>query len=421
MAEKKKDKPKNKAPKAEETQDQKDARAINKLFGGKKVKGANAVVRQFFPEGSLGRVDSGFDAQGNRQQENQDLLNRARGNMEAYGPGGGARRSSDVDAAIKAFRQGMGRTGETYENLARLKSGMLRTAEDTDTIANFKARSGRTTEDADVLGRMQAGLEGYSSAENQAQLESQLRDTNKAYQEGQNNVSRDAAKLGVRGGVVAALGAQNERARARAEAEARQNIFVANADEKDRRLQNYGKNVGRIQSDEQGRNRDYAETVAGIQRDERMRGQDYASSLRNAELDEQGRQRDFYDTVNSQEDREYRQEQDSYLNYRDTLGQMRGDERSRQEYNNAQIAAERSGQANTFFGTIGYKDTRDDAKEAAALNRDYYNLAKSQYGGGGGSAYSGGDGRTNPNGASSGPDYEGYYRAREDATNRYYS
>lgn len=405
------------APKPEPTQDDKDAKAISQLLGKEDAAGAAALTRQFFPESSLGRVSSGFDANGNRIRENQDVLDRARAAMEAYGAGGGARRSSDVQNLIDRSRAGLDRSAETQANLDRTKAGLGRTAEDAGILSKMEAatnrsgesqalidqansRVGRTQETKDYLGRLNSATAGYSSPENQAMLEQQMRGINQGFQQGQQRIANNAGKMGIRGGTLAALAAKNQRAAGRAEAETRQDLFVKNADEKQKRLMQYGDAVSGAETAEQGRFRDagsvtmgvqsqeaanrgaYASTARSIQDSEERRGNTYNDLVRQTQLDDQQRLGDYGGYVAGAEADEYGRERDTRTDYFNTLGSIREDELNRTQINLDKTAAERAGQNSTYFGGLEYSRSRRDADEARRLNRDYYNLAKSQYGGG---------------------------------------
>lgn len=425
---------KTKAPpqaKPAPSQDDRDAKAISQLLGQEDAEGAAALTRQFFPEGSLGRVSSGFDKNGNRIQENQDILDRARAAMEAYGPGGGARRSADVQNLLDRSRAGLDRSGEAQGNLDRTKAGLGRTADDANVMAKMEAatnrsaenqglidqaqgRVGRTQESRDYLQRMNSATEGYNSAENQGMLEQQMRGINQGFSQAQQRLANNAGKMGIRGGAMAALAARNSKASARAEAEARQDLFVKNADEKQARLRQYGDAVGQAESAEQGRFKDlgnvslnvqgqeaanrgaYASTARGIQDSEERRGNTYNDLVRQTELDDRSRLSDYGAQVAGAEADEYGRDKDSRDSYANTLGSMRDDELKRQGMNLDKVAAERAGQNSTYFGGLEFSKTRRDSDEARRLNRDYFNLAKSQYGGGRGRSSSSSNGTQQP-------------------------
>lgn len=281
------------APAAPQSPQDRDAAAIAKLLGKDDAEGAAALSRNFFPEGSLGRVNTGFNPNGGRIAENQDVLDRMRAKMEAMGPGGGARRSADV---------------------------------------------------TEFIDRSRAGLEGYTAPENQAMLEQQMRGVNQGYMQGADRLSRDAAKLGIRGGSLAALRGKVEKQAARGESEARQNLFVKNADEKQERLSQFG------------------QAVQGV---------------------EQG---------------EYDRDRQSTGDYYDTLSKMRADELDREKTNINQVNAERSGQAATYFGGLERGASNRAQAEERKMNKNYYNLAKSMYGRSGRGGRSSGGTAANPSG-----------------------
>lgn len=58
-------------------------KAINKLIGGG-TKGASALANNFFYDGSLGRVSSGFQEDGTREAENADVLEQYKKGLGGY-------------------------------------------------------------------------------------------------------------------------------------------------------------------------------------------------------------------------------------------------------------------------------------------------------------------------------------------------
>lgn len=62
---------------------QKQGKAVSGLVGAD-ANAATLLSNQLFPEGSLGRVSTGFDANGNRIFENQDILDRYKGIASHY-------------------------------------------------------------------------------------------------------------------------------------------------------------------------------------------------------------------------------------------------------------------------------------------------------------------------------------------------
>lgn len=378
MTKKKQTKKPARAPRAELSQEEKDAKAISTLLGDKDAEGAAALTRQFMPEGALGRVNA------ERPEEYNDITSRYKAASEAYGPGGGARRSAESQDVLDQYKGKLSRSGEMQGILDRFRTG-----------------TARTGEDAEYLGRLKGGLGGYSSEENQAALEQQMRESNSAYDAAKTQLSQNAGKLGVRGGTLAALSGKIDKQSARDQLGARQDIFLKNADEKQKRLETYGSEVGRIQGDEQGRTKDYSNLLRDTEREDNTRLDAYAGMVKDAETTEFDKGRlatgDYFNTLKT----------------------MRDDELGRQKTNMDQAATERAGQASTYFGGLERGAAVRSQEEEKKLNRGYYNMAKKAYGGGRG------DGRTNgytgrgPTTATA-PNMDEYYAERERLINERY-
>lgn len=503
--------------KVELTKEQRDDQAVNKLLGPD-AGGAKALSERFMPEGSLGRVDEG------RSGETQDVLNRLRGSMEAYGPGGGARRSADTQESIDRQRKGLDRSGETQDILDRTKGQLGRNKETQDLLDSLKgktgrsaevaealamekgklgrsaedqkaldkldaatirdaetqglldtakSRSGRTAETADFLKRSQAGLEGYSAAENQGQREQMNRGANTAYQQAVSRLNKQAGNLGIRGGAVAALQGKAEKGLARQQALTEQDIFVKNVDEKQKRLagygsavqdiddaehrrfesygklamdvskeersrrldyagaardvqdfeadklQSYGKNLRTSETDEQGRLRDYTDATRDVQESEYKRNDNYNALVRNAGRDDRDRLNDYRDTVRDAEDSEYERTMDTTDAYSSSLRGARRDELDRRLVNSDRIIAERGGQAGTFFSALERGAEMKGGEEDRRLNRKMFGLAKSMYGRGGSGK---GDGRSRGSGGAPAqqPNMQSYFDERRNMVNQRY-
>lgn len=140
---------------------------------------ANELVKQFFPEGSLGRVSSGVDANGNRIGETQDVLDR---------------------------------------------------------FASFRGTGGPV---ADTVARLKAGLEGYTADENTAMREAADRQSKSAYETNISQLAKTQARSGVRGASANAQMANIAAARQKQVDENAQNLMIKNADEKQKRLESY--------------------------------------------------------------------------------------------------------------------------------------------------------------------------------------
>lgn len=325
----------------EEIKAAKDARLVQNLIGKKDAGGAKAFADSIMPSGALGRVSSGFDESGNRIAENQDYLNKLRATSDFYG--GPNARSADVQSSLDRSANAVNRSAATNSLL--------------DTARGQMGRSGATS---DYLNRLRESTAGYTSPENQAMLESTMRDTNKAYTNQSELLSRDSAKLGIRGGAVAALQAKIGKNAARAEGEARQDIFIKNADEKQKRLLDYGGANRTAETDEFGRTKDVADLNAKAEADDRVRGND------------------FYDKVRDVEDTEYGKRRESGSDYFATVQGVRTDELNRGKTNLDQVAAENQGRQGLFFAGLSQARGNRNEKEQRGLNKSYLQLARDQ-------------------------------------------
>lgn len=180
-------------------------KAMAGLYGAEGVNAGNALINKFLPEGALGRVGTSL-------------------------PGG---------------EETLGRSKTLYDQ-AMTRSG----------------------EQGDIMSRMKGGLEGYSSAENQAQREVMQRGLNSNLATSMGQLAKSQARGKVYG---AAAGAQSQNA-LRADTENRnqleQDLMVKNIDEKQQRLRDYGQYTSGLERDEYGRRADatkgYNDTEAGL-------------------------------------------------------------------------------------------------------------------------------------------------------------
>lgn len=198
---------------------------------GEDAPGAKVLAEQLVPEGSAGRVGTGF-----RTDANGQVMRDAEGNPI--------------------------RVGETAEDIARAKE--------------FAATAGmRTGEMADVLARHKAGLEGYTGQESQAFREAAQRGIDTQYKTGLSQLARAQARSGVRGASAAAQSANMDRARLEQQQQLEQDLLVKNADEKQRRLGAYGQALSTQESAEYSRTKEagqmYSDTLAKQRADELAR------------------------------------------------------------------------------------------------------------------------------------------------------
>lgn len=245
---------------------------------GPDAPGARTIANELLPEGSAGRVETGF----------------------RVGPDGQPLRDAEGNPI---------RVGETAEDLARAKE--------------FAATAGqRTGEMADVLSRHKAGLEGYTSQESQAFREAAQRGIDTQYKTGLSQLARAQARSGVRGASAAAQSANLNRSRVEEQQRLEQDLFVKNADEKQRRLGAYGT------------------------------------------------------ALSGQEGAEYNRTKEAGQMYSDTLAKQRADELARGRYNVEGAAAENAGRADLFFRGIDTGLQRDIADRNYRLARQALRQAR---------------------------------------------
>lgn len=166
--------------------------------------------------------------------------------------------------------------------------------------ANFAGK--RSAEVSDFVNRLKLGLEGYNSQELNALRAQRLSGMDQGFQSGRATLMRGQNGLGTtqRGAQLAELAKNFGLARASAENE----LFVKAADEKQRRLQDYG------------------------------------------------------NTITSLNTTEYNRAQDALKNYSSVLSGARQDELNRQQINLKQEAATRATQVGKVLGTLSLGETR---------------------------------------------------------------
>lgn len=115
------------------------------------------------------------------------------------------------------------------------------------------SNGGRSSDMQSVLDRHKAGLEGYTSAESQGFREQAQRGIDTQYKTGMAQSAVAQARGGVRGASAAAQNANLQRARMGEQQTLEQDLFVKNADEKQRRLSAYGDTLTGAEGDEYNR------------------------------------------------------------------------------------------------------------------------------------------------------------------------
>lgn len=219
-----------------------DATNIQNLVGPG-AEGATALANQLYAPGGLGRVTTGFDADGNRIFENQNILNRYDAIAQQY------------------FGPSPGRAGETTAYLTQLSKAIQDSPEMRRYLAGMEGAQGRTAEDADILRRMQAGLGGYTSAENQAYMEQAQEGLDKQY----SSQMRDMQKLRGRGAAMGGMEREVARDTMRSKQDLQRDIFLRNADEKQNRLNSYGSYLGGVQGAEAQRRGQYGSALGAAE------------------------------------------------------------------------------------------------------------------------------------------------------------
>ena len=106
---------------------------------------------------------------------------------------------------------------------------------------NNASFAGRNSADInDIIARFKSGLEGYTSAENQGFREAAQRGIDTSYQTSLRGLQANQGRNLVRGAAAGAQQSNLERARLREQQELEQDLFLKNADEKQKRLSTYG-------------------------------------------------------------------------------------------------------------------------------------------------------------------------------------
>ena len=154
------------------------------------------------------------------------------------------------------YEGGLGRL-QRYKDAAG--NDIYTTPEQQAALARYKqfsdqyADGGRSADTQDLIGRYKAGLEGYSSAESQGFREQAQRGIDQQMKTQLGQLRTTQARGGVRGASAAAQQANLDRMRMGEQQTLEQDLFVRNADEKQRRLQAYGDTLRGVEGEEYGR------------------------------------------------------------------------------------------------------------------------------------------------------------------------
>ncbi len=268
--------------------------------------------------------------QGRRKLPISAEQQRANSIAELLGPGasGAANLGKEVFAPESLGRVEQGRAQETQDLLNQQRA-----------LAAFYGPGGqqRSAEVQDLLARQKAGLEGYSAPEVTAMREQASREADRAYQANLRQLATQQARSGVRGASAAAQLANLGTARQKEAMQLEQDLMLQNIGEKSRRLSEYGQNLRGV------------------------------------------------------EDTEFNKGQQALGTYSQGLGAAQQNELARQQYNQGQLAAEKSGYLNTLYGGTDLYNQRRAADRNYKLGRQMTSIAKQQLrrGGGGGPNYQG--------------------------------
>lgn len=343
----------------EKTVGQKEAEAVQGLVGPDAA-GAKVLADTLFKEGSLGRVSSGFDKDGNRIFENQDVLNRYKAIANQY-LNKDTRRSADQQAVLNQDRAAM------------------------DRYAGPGA--GRSADTQGILDRYKANLAGYDNPELNALYETSTRNINQDYASQLSDIRGVANRL--RGGAAARMAFLANKQRGNQIRALNTDLFARGADEKRRALDAYAGQVSSTEATEFGRQMDTRNA--------------YATRLGNVENAEYGRL------------------MDTQAAYGSALGGIRADELSRQKLNMETAAQEAAGRYGAYFGGLNLGLQNRQFTEGQNINQQMLDIARQQYAPQGGR---GGGGSRRPGGppAPAGPNpHDQYTQGAIDLINDYYN
>lgn len=161
-------------------------------------------------------------------------------------------------------------------NISPEQQSILRSLKDRSDPNSANYAGKYSSDIQDVINRFKGGLEGYSAAENAAFREAGERGLDSTYNNMRYNKLRDLARTRTRGAAASAQMQGLDRDRGMQQAQFEQDLFIKNADEKQRRLGQYGDYVRGVDSD-------YANRGASAL-------QDYANFQKSAEDTAYGRQ-----------------------------------------------------------------------------------------------------------------------------------
>jgi hypothetical protein len=115
----------------------------------------------------------------------------------------------------------------------------------------------------EYLDKYKAATEGYTAPELQAQREQAQRGIDTQYQTGLAQLAKQQARSGVRGAAAGAASRNMDRARMGEQQNLEQDIFIRNADEKQRRLGEYARSLEGARADELGRRKTNLDQLSG--------------------------------------------------------------------------------------------------------------------------------------------------------------
>lgn len=158
--------------------------------------------------------------------------------------------STDVSPEMQGYINKLSGLAETAGNRSSDISSLLKQGR------QFAANAGKRSGDIkDIMSRFKSSLDGYTSAENQALRESAERGIDSQLETQLAGLRSNAARQGIRGGAANLQADELRKERFQLGKELEQDIFLRNADEKQRRLETFGDFTRNVEGDEFDRER----------------------------------------------------------------------------------------------------------------------------------------------------------------------
>lgn len=151
--------------------------------------------------------------------------------------------------------------GNIYADGSLGRLSTERTAEESEALARLKLLADnagvRSQDIVEIMSRMKGGLEGYNSQELQGQREAMGQEVNRNLSSALTEQRRMQGISRTRGAASSAQAANLQRSAMQDKGNIERDIFLRNADEKDRRLQNFGQYTRQVEGDESGRKKEF--------------------------------------------------------------------------------------------------------------------------------------------------------------------